>query len=190
MENRINIILDTCIKVFGSDFTKKSRKREVVYARAVFIAIMKDRYLNYSLESIGKVLGGRDHATILHAYVRTNPERDGRYLLEREYREISEAFVNAIDNTIELKDEQEIEVYKNKLLQEVKRLEKENDFLAKQIIKLNKKQPKKDKTFTNEINELPADIKQEFEKYKWEPFKKMLESRKHYNFKINHKPIY
>jgi len=47
-----------------------------------------------------------------------------------------------------------------------------------------------ERSFIDEINELPANLKQEFEKYKWLPFKKMQESRKHYKMNVEHKPVY
>ena len=47
-----------------------------------------------------------------------------------------------------------------------------------------------ERTFLDDIAELPSNLKQEFEKYKWLPYKKMLESRKHYDFEINNKPVY
>ena len=58
----------------------KDRSREVIYARAVFVAIMRD-YADKSLQNIGNVLG-RNHSTILNAY-----RRKGEYLdYHPEYR--------------------------------------------------------------------------------------------------------
>ena len=192
MINKMYIILEACKKVHGSDFTKKSRKREIIYARAAFINIVRTKYgRKVSLESIGEVLGGLDHATVLHAYDRTNADRDGRYLLEREFRNVLQSFQNAIKNIIAIKDIEEIKLYTNDLVGTIERLEDEADYLMLQIIKLQEvEQPKDERTFLDDIAELPADVKQEFEKYKWLPFKKMQESREHYKMNVEHKPVY
>ena len=44
----------------------KSRKREVVYARNICCKLLKE-FTSFSLKSIGLILGGRDHSTIIHA---------------------------------------------------------------------------------------------------------------------------
>ena len=46
------------------DIAKKTRKVEWVWTRAVFYRLALDE--GYSLTSIGKFTGGRDHATVLH----------------------------------------------------------------------------------------------------------------------------
>ena len=46
------------------DLSSKSRKRELVYGRAVYFKLCKD-LTRVSLHSIGKIVG-RDHATVLH----------------------------------------------------------------------------------------------------------------------------
>ncbi len=45
----------------------KSRKREIVQARQTAMYFTK-KYTNLSLASIGAEIGGKDHATVLHAY--------------------------------------------------------------------------------------------------------------------------
>jgi chromosomal replication initiation ATPase DnaA len=44
----------------------KTRKREVVTARQVSMTLAK-HFTNYSLAKIGTEIGGKDHATVLHA---------------------------------------------------------------------------------------------------------------------------
>jgi chromosomal replication initiation ATPase DnaA len=49
-----------------SQMKSKSRKREIVYARAICCKMLKE-YTSLSLNSIGLILGGRDHSTVIHA---------------------------------------------------------------------------------------------------------------------------
>lgn len=59
---------DIIIKVsneFGIDITKKTRRREYLYARAVYYKLAQDIFKR-SLTSIGKDIG-LDHATVLHS---------------------------------------------------------------------------------------------------------------------------
>lgn len=61
----INLVLNT----FGVDmksFNSKSRKREIVLARQAAMSLCK-KYTTQSVSRIGMVIGGRDHATVLHA---------------------------------------------------------------------------------------------------------------------------
>lgn len=64
-ENIIQIVQNT----FGIDnktFNSKTRKREVVFARQAAMHLCK-KYTTQSVSRIGLVVGGRDHATVLHA---------------------------------------------------------------------------------------------------------------------------
>lgn len=64
-ENIIQIVQST----FGIDnktFNSKTRKREVVYARQAAMHL-SDKYTTLSKSRIGELIGGRDHATVLHA---------------------------------------------------------------------------------------------------------------------------
>ncbi len=67
----INIedIINTVCKHFGlenSAIHTKSRKREVVQARQVAMFLAK-QHTDFSTSKIGKFIGGKDHATVLHA---------------------------------------------------------------------------------------------------------------------------
>lgn len=53
-------------KVDSKLLQTKSRKREIVQARQVSMFLAK-KYLDYSTSQIGATIGGRDHATVLHA---------------------------------------------------------------------------------------------------------------------------
>ena len=190
IKEKIYIILEACKQAYGSDFTKKSRKRELIYARAAFISIVRNKYCkNAPLELIGDVLRGMSHATVLHAYDRAEASRDGRYLLEQEFLDVLTSFQKAIRNIMAIKDIDEIKSYTNDLVGTIEKLKDEGDYLKLQIVKLQENQ-KHDITFIDEINELPPDLKEEFERLKWMPFKKMQESRKHYKMNVEHKPVY
>jgi len=55
----------------GLDLTIKSRKRDYVYARAVYFYLCRE-YTPFSTEKIGDSLG-KDHATVLHAIKKVIP---------------------------------------------------------------------------------------------------------------------
>jgi hypothetical protein len=49
-----------------SNVELKSRKREYLYIRYYLMAYLKNK-TNFSLSAIGSMIGGKDHATVLHA---------------------------------------------------------------------------------------------------------------------------
>ena len=64
-ENILNLVIGT----FGIDMksiNSKSRKREIVLARQAAMHLCK-KFTTQSVSRIGMVVGGRDHATVLHA---------------------------------------------------------------------------------------------------------------------------
>jgi chromosomal replication initiator protein len=65
----IEEIISTVCKHFGlenSAIHTKSRKREVVQARQIAMYLAKNN-TDFSTSKIGKLIGGKDHATVLHA---------------------------------------------------------------------------------------------------------------------------
>lgn len=62
---KINNIIKNVSTEFGFDIKKRSRKREYIYARAVYYKISRDVY-NKTLAEIGSAVGV-DHATVLHS---------------------------------------------------------------------------------------------------------------------------
>ena len=65
----IDDIINTVCKHFGLETNAihtKSRKREVVQARQVAMYLAKT-YTDFSTSKIGKFIGNKDHATVLHA---------------------------------------------------------------------------------------------------------------------------
>lgn len=62
------LILESAVKCFGfsvEELKGKSRKRELVWARALTVFFMK-AYCGYTLAGIGYKIGERDHATIIN----------------------------------------------------------------------------------------------------------------------------
>jgi hypothetical protein len=102
-----------------------------------------------------------------------------------EYNDIVKKFKKAIKEDKTLRPKYLLKAYKNSSYGLILSLKDEIKYLREKI-----KEPLPERSFIDEINELPPNLKQEFEKYKWLPFKKMLESRKHYDFEINNKPVY
>ena len=49
------------------DLLSKSRKRQIVQARQIAMYLSRNLISNCSLASIGQEIGGKDHATVLHA---------------------------------------------------------------------------------------------------------------------------
>jgi len=76
-EVTIDDILDTVCKHYGLEtaaIQTKSRKQEVVQARQIAMFLAKDN-TDFSTARIGKLIGDRDHATVLHAF-KTVKERE------------------------------------------------------------------------------------------------------------------
>ena len=69
-EKIIENVLDYyCMTI--SDIIKRDRKREVISARFI-LCHMLYRDARLSLNEIGKIIGGRDHTTVLHAIRETD----------------------------------------------------------------------------------------------------------------------
>lgn len=65
--DRIQKIVCDYFKIDSDKFLSSSRKRELVQARQIAMYLSRN-HTNNSLASIGSLTGGRDHATVLHAY--------------------------------------------------------------------------------------------------------------------------
>jgi hypothetical protein len=61
----IKKLINTISTEFGLDIRKRSRKREYIYARAVYYKIARDMFSKTLAEIGGEV--GVDHATVLHS---------------------------------------------------------------------------------------------------------------------------
>jgi len=71
------------------ELISKKRDRKTTLARHVAIYLMREGY-NYSLAEIGKELGGRNHATILHGYEKIASELSINPTLSNQIAEIKE----------------------------------------------------------------------------------------------------
>jgi len=71
------------------ELINKKRDRKTTLARHVAIYLMREGY-NYSLTEIGKELGGRNHATILHGYEKIASELSINPNLSNQIAEIKE----------------------------------------------------------------------------------------------------
>lgn len=78
-------IQNTVSSFFKIDITQihsKSRKQEIVQARQIIMFLSK-KYLHYSYSFIGKIIGKRDHTTVLHAcnIIQRNLDENKKFLL-------------------------------------------------------------------------------------------------------------
>ena len=64
---KIKEIIASYFNINVKELSGPSRKQEYVYARQLTVYILKTKY-NQTLTAIGAALGGRDHATISHAF--------------------------------------------------------------------------------------------------------------------------
>ena len=81
-EEVMRIIGEEC-EVTPEQIIYRSRKKEIVNARFMFCGIMK-LYFNYSLNSIGSMVDGRDHTSVIHAVTMFKD----RYQHEDSFRDI------------------------------------------------------------------------------------------------------
>jgi chromosomal replication initiator protein len=66
-------LMETTCRVFNvtvEELLGPSRERRIVYARFALAWAMRKHDPRRSFQAIGLILGGRDHATILHAIAR------------------------------------------------------------------------------------------------------------------------
>ncbi len=88
----IKFLLHTVADHFSipaEELVNKKRDRKTTLARHVAIYLMREGY-NYSLTEIGKELGGRNHATILHGYEKIAKEMNVNPNLTNQITEIKE----------------------------------------------------------------------------------------------------
>jgi len=71
------------------ELANKKRDRKTTLARHVAIYLMREGY-SYSLSEIGKELGGRNHATILHGYEKIASRLSTDSTLSNQIAEIKE----------------------------------------------------------------------------------------------------
>jgi chromosomal replication initiator protein len=89
-------IIEVVCQHFGletSVIQTKSRKHEVVLARQIAMFLAKD-YTDFSTARIGKLIGNRDHATVLHACKTIKEQEEVDKKLHEELEEIRIALKN------------------------------------------------------------------------------------------------
>lgn len=67
--NHFEIIRKACdyLKIKESDMLSNSRKRPLVVARMIVVdLLLSQKCFFYTLDSLGKILGGRHHSTIIY----------------------------------------------------------------------------------------------------------------------------
>ena len=174
--SQLELIYNACCEVTGLDLSKRTRQREYVYARMVYFHFARHK-TNESLSNIGSLVG-LDHATVLHG---ARKYKD--YIKYKDMQVMSKRVATILPEYLA----QDGNMNKEEL--NMAYLISRNNRLEKQIGLLRKQQGGGYGGFLDEINALPEGLKQEFERFKWIPFKKMQESRKHYAFTINNKPV-
>jgi len=175
MENELELIYNACCEVTGLDIKKNTRKRDFMYGRMIYYYFAR-KMTDYSFSKIG-IFMGKDHATVIHAL-----KKYEEYKVYEDVRRITDKVSSILPETYKIKKDAS-QLSNEHLISRNRRLEK-------QISLLRVKKGFEYNSFLDEINELPSNLKQEFEKYKWLPFKKMQESREHYKMNVEHKPVY
>lgn len=64
-EEILEVVAEEC-GVKSSQILSRIREREIVNGRFMYCAILYTSF-GYTLERIGKIMGGRDHSTIIHS---------------------------------------------------------------------------------------------------------------------------
>ncbi|MFA5830864.1 MAG: helix-turn-helix domain-containing protein [Candidatus Paceibacterota bacterium] len=63
-----------------------SRKKEIVEARNTLVYCLRE-YAGMSFPSIGKLIGGRDHTTVIHSYVQAKKNLNNNYDIKQKLKE-------------------------------------------------------------------------------------------------------
>ena len=189
MSKELDLLMIATSLVWGVDPTKRTRERYHVYARSSFWKAGRDLVRPMpEYRVLGEFTGGRDHATAIHGC----KKYDNEYCLVKEFTkkdtEVRREFLKLKDR-YKMFHTVTVEAVMNNLpnYEEISFLKSENENLRHQIELLTLEKETL-KTYKNheidsrlsEINNLPELQKEEFLKYKWQPHKKMLESRVHY----------
>lgn len=91
------------------DLQSKTRKREIVEARQICHWMIKNKvcYNRMSLDAIGQMIGGRDHATVLHSVKQV----DNLIETDRGFREMLMVMCNELGaRTMWIEDKKELKV--------------------------------------------------------------------------------
>lgn len=95
-KNRKNITIDSVFLVIcdfysvsREDLIKKGRKKEISHPRQVFMYLLREE-LSTPFSTIGDILGGRDHTTVLHAYEKINSQKESSLKIKEELNQLKE----------------------------------------------------------------------------------------------------
>lgn len=166
----LEVIYKECCEAFGVDIKQDTRRTMWFLGRAAFFKYAT-KHTSYSLTFIGEYMGGRDHATVLHAIKRfstyTTQYKEFKKPLEQLKKRLNPIYKEFTEEQMKGLTKAEID---NKVLQE--QLSKErnkNAVLRAQLKKLKNEIP-------SEITELLFSLNQnqiqEFVKYKVTPHMK------------------
>lgn len=91
-ELNVELICEIVAKYYNldlSDLYSKSRKRDVVQARQISMQLSKE-LTNKSLSAIGKIIGNRNHATVLYAIKSVKDQLDTNAVFKQDFENIKE----------------------------------------------------------------------------------------------------
>ena len=74
-------------KIDEEDLKKKTRKRDIVHPRQVLMYLLREDF-DVSFLNIGKLLGGRDHSTVIHSYEKVRKDLKTNIKLQKEIDEL------------------------------------------------------------------------------------------------------
>ena len=95
---RLALIKKIVCKYYGTSFgviKQRKRDREIVFKRHV-LQFFLDQYTKYSLAKIGRITGGYDHSTVLHAKKTVNNLIDTNSTIRNEMRDMDTAIQGAL----------------------------------------------------------------------------------------------
>lgn len=82
-------VISEFYNVVKEDLIKRGRKKEVVYPRQMMMFLLRSE-LEMSFSTIGKILGGRDHTTALHAFEKVNKQKEKGGRIKEELNTLKE----------------------------------------------------------------------------------------------------
>ncbi len=74
-------------RISPDDLRKKTRKKDIVHPRQVLMFILREDF-DISFLNIGKLLGGRDHSTVIHSYEKIKEALKNDFTLKKELDEL------------------------------------------------------------------------------------------------------
>ena len=141
-ETQLDMLCSIVEKQYGvksEDFLSNSRKRELVNYRRILMVILK-KHTKESLASIGEHMGGKDHATVLHA-IRTHENlmienQKTNMPVDRAYAEmfanIYSEYLTSLDSTFDKV------ALRNVLMTKIETMKKQVATINEQLAELNR----------------------------------------------------